>query len=51
MRDGTGQPISFAMHVEDAAWRAAALSADYREGLQAFSEKRDPSWKNSPKQA
>jgi enoyl-CoA hydratase/carnithine racemase len=31
--------------VEDAAWRAAALSADRREGIAAFNEKRAPQWR------
>jgi len=30
--------------VEDAAWRAVALSADRREGIAAFNEKRPPVW-------
>lgn len=30
--------------VEDAAWHAAAVSADRREGIAAFAEKRSPSW-------
>jgi enoyl-CoA hydratase/carnithine racemase len=30
--------------VEDAAWHAAAVSADRREGIAAFAEKRSPNW-------
>src|SRR6266567_3241900 len=30
--------------VEDAAWRTAASSADRREGIAAFAEKRRPAW-------
>jgi enoyl-CoA hydratase/carnithine racemase len=32
------------MDVEDAAWRTAAFSADRREGIAAFNEKRRPGW-------
>ena len=30
--------------VEDSAWHAAAVSADRREGIAAFAEKRSPNW-------
>lgn len=30
--------------VEDSAWHAAAVSADRREGIAAFAEKRPPNW-------
>ena len=33
-----------ALDIEDAAWRTAALSADRREGIAAFAEKRAPRW-------
>jgi 2-(1,2-epoxy-1,2-dihydrophenyl)acetyl-CoA isomerase len=36
--------VSQARASEDAAWRDAALSDDYREGLRAFGEKRRPVW-------
>jgi enoyl-CoA hydratase/carnithine racemase len=32
------------LEIEDAAWRAAAVSADRREGISAFTEKRAPMW-------
>jgi enoyl-CoA hydratase/carnithine racemase len=32
------------LEVEDAAWHAAAVSADRREGIAAFAEKRAPRW-------
>ena len=36
--------LADALDVEDGYWRSSALSADYREGLTAFSEKRSPRW-------
>jgi enoyl-CoA hydratase/carnithine racemase len=44
MRQGTGIGLAAALEVEDAAWRTAALSADRREGIAAFNEKREPNW-------
>jgi enoyl-CoA hydratase/carnithine racemase len=44
MRQGWGVGLSAALDIEDAAWRTAALSADRREGIAAFNEKRDPAW-------
>lgn len=44
IRQGGGIGLAAAMEVEDAAWRAAALSADRREGIAAFNEKRAPHW-------
>jgi enoyl-CoA hydratase/carnithine racemase len=32
------------LDVEDAAWHAAAVSADRREGIAAFAQKRPPQW-------
>ncbi len=32
------------LDVEDSAWRATAFSADRREGVAAFNEKRSPIW-------
>lgn len=44
MRQGWGVGLTAALDIEDAAWRTAALSADRREGIAAFNEKRDPVW-------
>ncbi|HEV2377168.1 MAG TPA: enoyl-CoA hydratase-related protein [Streptosporangiaceae bacterium] len=44
LRHGAGIPLAAALDVEDAAWRTAALSADRREGIAAFNEKRPPVW-------
>jgi enoyl-CoA hydratase/carnithine racemase len=44
MRQGAGIGLAAALEVEDAAWRTAALSADRREGIAAFNEKRQPKW-------
>jgi enoyl-CoA hydratase/carnithine racemase len=44
LRNGAGLPLAAALDVEDAAWRAAAASADRREGIAAFAEKRRPAW-------
>jgi enoyl-CoA hydratase/carnithine racemase len=44
MRAGWGTSLPAALEIEDAAWRTAALSADRREGIAAFNEKRDPVW-------
>jgi enoyl-CoA hydratase/carnithine racemase len=43
-RNGAGLPLTAALDVEDAAWRTAAGSADRREGIAAFAEKRRPAW-------
>ena len=40
---GWGVSLEAGLDVEDAAWRTAALSADRREGIAAFVEKR-PAW-------
>jgi enoyl-CoA hydratase/carnithine racemase len=45
IRQGGGIALQAALEVEDAAWRAAALSADRREGIAAFNEKRAPQWR------
>lgn len=42
--DGADVELSTALEVEDAAWRASAVSADRREGIAAFVEKRTPQW-------
>jgi enoyl-CoA hydratase/carnithine racemase len=44
LRAGFGTPLHEGLEIEDAAWRAAALSADRREGISAFTEKRAPRW-------
>jgi enoyl-CoA hydratase/carnithine racemase len=44
MRHGAGLDLAAALDVEDAAWRTAAFSADRREGIAAFNEKRSPDW-------
>jgi enoyl-CoA hydratase/carnithine racemase len=44
IRQGGGIGLPAALEVEDAAWRAAALSADRREGIAAFVQKREPQW-------
>jgi len=45
IRLGAGVSLAAGLEVEDAAWRTAALSADRREGIAAFAEKRRPSWR------
>ncbi len=42
IRAGAGLPLAAALEIEDAAWRAAVGSADRREGIAAFAEKRRP---------
>ncbi len=44
IRNGAGLGLAAALDVEDAAWRTAAASADRREGIAAFAEKREPAW-------
>ena len=41
---GLGVSLVDGLDIEDAAWRAAAVSADRREGISAFTEKRSPNW-------
>jgi enoyl-CoA hydratase/carnithine racemase len=47
IRLGSGVSLQTGLEVEDAAWRTAALSADRREGIAAFAEKRAPVWPGS----
>jgi enoyl-CoA hydratase/carnithine racemase len=44
LRQGAGVPLTAALEVEDAAWRTAACSADRKEGIAAFTQKRRPQW-------
>jgi enoyl-CoA hydratase/carnithine racemase len=44
LRHGWGVSLESGLDIEDAAWRTAALSADRREGIAAFAEKRAPVW-------
>ena len=44
LRHGWGVSLESGLDIEDAAWRTAALSADRREGIAAFAEKRAPAW-------
>lgn len=39
-----GVELPTGLDIEDAAWRTAATSADRREGIAAFVEKRKPKW-------
>jgi enoyl-CoA hydratase/carnithine racemase len=42
--DGADAPMPSAWEIEDAAWQAAAFSAERREGIAAFTERRVPVW-------
>lgn len=44
LRHGAGVDLNAGMDIEDAAWRTAAFSADRKEGIAAFNEKRSPNW-------
>ena len=44
LQHGWGVSLEAGLDVEDAAWRTAATSADRREGIAAFVEKRRPVW-------
>lgn len=44
LRDGWSLDEGAAMDVEDVAWRTAAFSADRKEGIAAFNDKRRPVW-------
>jgi enoyl-CoA hydratase/carnithine racemase len=44
LRQGAGLPLAVGLEIEDSAWRAAAFSADRKEGIAAFVEKRKPQW-------
>jgi enoyl-CoA hydratase/carnithine racemase len=44
IRLGADLSLAAGLEVEDAAWRTAVMSADRREGIAAFAEKRPPAW-------
>jgi enoyl-CoA hydratase/carnithine racemase len=44
LRLGGGLDLAAGLEIEDAAWRAAAFSADRKEGIAAFVVKREPKW-------
>lgn len=44
LRLGGGVGLDAGLDLEENAWRTAALSADRREGIAAFTEKRTPNW-------
>jgi enoyl-CoA hydratase/carnithine racemase len=44
LQQGAGVPLAVGLEIEDSAWRAAAFSADRKEGIAAFVEKRKPHW-------
>jgi enoyl-CoA hydratase/carnithine racemase len=44
IRLGADLSLAAGLEVEDAAWRTAVMSADRREGIAAFAEKRPPVW-------
>lgn len=44
LRGGAGVGLAAALDIEDAAWRTAAFSADRKEGIAAFADKRRPVW-------
>lgn len=48
LRRGADVDLATGLDVEDSAWRATAFSADRREGVAAFVEKRRPRWPGNP---
>ncbi|TDE22027.1 enoyl-CoA hydratase-related protein [Actinomadura sp. 6K520] len=44
LRQGGGVGLDAGLDLEENAWRTAAASADRREGIAAFNEKRRPEW-------
>jgi enoyl-CoA hydratase/carnithine racemase len=44
LRLGAATGLTEGLEIEDAAWRETAFSADRREGIAAFNEKRPPHW-------
>jgi enoyl-CoA hydratase/carnithine racemase len=48
LRDGYGRSLTEGLEIEDVAWRRTARSADRREGIAAFNEKRVARWPDPP---
>jgi enoyl-CoA hydratase/carnithine racemase len=48
LRGGFDVDLAAGLDVEDGAWRAAAFSADRREGIAAFNDRRPPRWSEEP---
>ncbi|KAB2370470.1 enoyl-CoA hydratase/isomerase family protein [Actinomadura montaniterrae] len=44
LRLGAGVSLEAGLDLEDNAWRTVAFSADRREGIAAFNDKRKPNW-------
>ena len=44
MREGFDTDLATGLGLEDQAWREAAFSADRREGVAAFNDRRAPRW-------
>jgi enoyl-CoA hydratase/carnithine racemase len=44
LRAGWGLGLAAGLEIEDACWRATAVSGDRHEGVSAFNEKRVPVW-------
>jgi enoyl-CoA hydratase/carnithine racemase len=44
LRLGADEDLHAGLEIEDEAWRATAFSADRREGIAAFAQKRAPRW-------
>jgi enoyl-CoA hydratase/carnithine racemase len=42
--NGAGAGLAAGLDIEDAAWRTAVFSADRKEGIAAFNQKRAPQW-------
>lgn len=47
LRHGAAVDLAAGLDIEDAAWRTVAFSADRKEGIAAFTEKREPDWPGS----